>query len=73
MFWRRRREVSDEARDRMQREGWNTRLDAIDDLLDQHSWMTEEDDRKEIFCDGCGASLSRKLKSMRKHGPTGTE
>lgn len=65
MFWRRAKNVSNEELDRVREEGWVACLDAIEHFLDQHSWVTEEDDRKEIFCDGCGASLHKKLRSMR--------
>jgi hypothetical protein len=71
MFWRRRKEVCDEHRNRLRTEGWNACLDAVEEFLAQHSWVSEEDEPNEIFCDGCGASLSKKLKSMRKQGPTG--
>ena len=46
-------------------------MDAIEEFLAQHTWVTEEDAPREIFCDGCGASLSKKLKSMRKQEPAG--
>jgi hypothetical protein len=71
MSWWKRRRDSDEDRDRARGEGWDASLDAIEEFLGQHQWVTEEDDRVEIFCDGCGASLSKKLKSMRKHRPSG--
>ena len=74
MFWKRKRGgLSTEQREATRQEGWNACLDATEEFLGQHSWVTEEDDPTEIFCDGCGASLSKKLKSMRKQGPTGIE
>lgn len=67
MFWKRTKPESSEAgRERLKTEGWNACLEAIQEFLGQHSWVTEEGDRKEIFCDGCGASLTRKLATMRR-------
>ena len=74
MLWKRKREgISTDQREATGQEDWNACLDAIEEFLGEHSWVTEEDDPKEIFCDGCGASLSKKLKSLRKQGPSRTE
>jgi hypothetical protein len=67
VFWKRNKGgVSDEEREKIEARGWNACLDAVEEFLGQHSWVTEEEERQELFCDGCGASLRRKLGSMRK-------
>ena len=53
-------------RERSLNETWNSALDAIRELLGQHMWAVDEDDPHEIFCDGCGQSLSRALDEMRR-------
>jgi hypothetical protein len=73
MFWRRQKGANREGQERSRREGWNTCLDTVEEFLGQHSWVTDEDDRAEIFCDGCGASLRMKLRSLRKNGPSGAK
>ena len=66
-FWKRSTPpVAAETKQTLQTESWNSCLDTIEEFLTQHTWTTGEDAPQEIFCDGCGASLTRKLKSLRK-------
>ena len=73
MLWRKRKESADWGQDPLRKQGWNACLDVVEEFLSQHSWVTDEDDRGEIFCDGCGASLPKKLKTLRESGPTRTD
>jgi hypothetical protein len=47
-------------------QGWSSCLEAVEKFLGEHQWAVEDDNPSEILCDGCGASLSRQLKTMRK-------
>lgn len=65
MFWDKMR-TTVQGREKHRREGWNACLDEIEKILAEHAWVSEEEDRGEIFCDTCGESLSRRLKELRK-------
>ncbi len=66
MFWKRKsRVLSPEEQEGAVNRGWNACLDEILKCLKEHSWVTEEGD-EEIFCDGCGTTLSRKLQELRR-------
>ncbi len=47
-------------------DAWNSALDEVRKLIEQHVWAVDEDDPHEIFCDGCGQSLTRALDSLRR-------
>ncbi|MCP5114106.1 MAG: hypothetical protein GY953_25020 [bacterium] len=55
-----------QVREESVKDGWNSALDAMAELLTEHVWVVDEDDPHEIFCDGCGQSLTRALDGMRR-------
>lgn len=46
--------------------GWNSCLEKVHGLLEEHLWVVDEDDPKVIFCDVCGESLDRTLAALRR-------
>lgn len=64
-IFRRRAQKSEELRVQVNL-AWNDCLEAVLTLVAEHKWVVDEDDPTEIFCDGCGESLSRALQAMRR-------
>jgi len=55
-----------EKRQKAFKNGWNSCLEKVLELLGEHQWVVDEDDPKEIFCDVCGQCLLRTLEDMHR-------